>query len=114
MSSQLADASKGKPLRAASYASEMTDAERRWLLDHLDGQARYVATLTRYARDHASEPEVLLRVRDEVFTLRETLDTLEVPDALIDNDGWRRVAAVAHKDGWPSADDVTGCFTRPA
>lgn len=86
----------------------MLDADRQWLLDHLDRQARYVALLTRYARDHANEPAVLLRVRDEVFTFRETLDELKVPDALIDNNRWRQVPAPEHKAGWPTAADITG------
>lgn len=86
----------------------MTDADRRWLLGHLDDQAHYVAALTRYARDHASESDVLLRVRDEVFTVRETLDTLEVPHALVSNHDWQRVPSAEHRVGWPTSEDVAG------
>jgi hypothetical protein len=41
---------------------------------------------------------VLLRVRDEVFTLRETLGALAVPHALVDNavgTGTSRLTSVA-------------------
>ena len=83
----------------------MSDADRQWLLEHLDGQARYVAALTTYAKDNPSDDGVLLRVRDEVFTLRETLDSLGVPDALSDNERWNGLPGVSHQDRWPSADE---------
>jgi hypothetical protein len=70
----------------------MNSDDRDRLLRHLDDQARYLAALTRYAREHPDDPEVLVRCRDEVFTIRETLDTLPVPHALADNAQWRRVA----------------------
>ena len=46
--------------------------DRDWLLRHLADQARYLASLTAWARDNPTEPDVLLRVGDEIFTLRET------------------------------------------
>jgi hypothetical protein len=82
----------------------MRDQDLPWLLRHLDQQARYVASLTAWARDNPTETDVLLRVRDEVFTLRETLDTLEVPHATVDNENWRRVPHAEHRQPWPSAD----------
>jgi hypothetical protein len=83
----------------------MATDERSWLLRHLVEQARYVATLTEWARDNASDADVLLRVRDEVFTLREALDTLGVPDATSSNDEWRHVPPAQHRDSWPRGDD---------
>ena len=82
----------------------MRDQDLPWLLHHLDQQARSVATLTARARDNPTETDVLLRVRDEVFTLRETLYTLGVPHATLDNEGWRRVPRAEQRQPWPSAD----------
>ena len=62
--------------------------DRQWLLQHLAAQARYLAVLAAYAAEHPDEPDVLVRVRDEVFTTRETLDTLGVPHALVSNAAW--------------------------
>jgi hypothetical protein len=86
----------------------MRDHDLPWLLRHLDQQARYVASLTAWARDNPTETDVLLRVRDEVFTLRETLDTLGVPHATVDNEGWRRVPRAAHRPPWPRVDADCG------
>jgi hypothetical protein len=86
----------------------MSEDERDWPLLHLDGQARYLASLTTYASEHPDDPEVLLRVRDELYTLRETLDTLAVPHALTDNVQWRRVPHASHRPPWPSASDLPG------
>jgi regulator of sirC expression with transglutaminase-like and TPR domain len=64
--------------------------DREWLLDHLNQQVRNLAVLTDWARQHPGDPQQLLRVRDEVFTIRETLDTLGVPHALVTNAEWNR------------------------
>lgn len=85
----------------------MTDADTQWLLDHLDGQAQYIPELTRYVRQHPDESGVLLRVRDEVFTLRETLETLDVPGAALSNDESNSLPAAQHNDRWPSGSDVS-------
>jgi|tagenome__1003787_1003787.scaffolds.fasta_scaffold17849109_2 hypothetical protein len=82
----------------------MSTDDRDWLLRHLAEQARYLASLTDWARDNVSDDRVLLRVRDEVFTMRETLDTLGVPNATLSNEAWRRVPHVSHREGWPTAD----------
>jgi hypothetical protein len=66
----------------------MSPHNREWLLDHLDDQVRHLAVATDLARRHPGDPEQLLRVRDEVFTIRETLDTLGVPQALATNAEW--------------------------
>jgi hypothetical protein len=88
----------------ADYAHAMDEEDLEGLLRHLDEQARYLASLTAWARENPAETAVLLRVRDEVFTLRETLDTLGVPHATLDNEGWRRVPHAEHRPPWPSAD----------
>jgi hypothetical protein len=80
--------------------------DRDLLLRHLDDQARYLALLTAYARDNPADADVLLRVRDEVFTLRETPYTLGVPGANLSNLEWNRVPHAQHKQPWPSAGDV--------
>jgi hypothetical protein len=84
----------------------MTSDGRNWLLQHLDHQARYLASLTAYARQNPDDRAVLLRVRDEMFTLRETLDTLAVPHALVNNTEWKRVPAGPHREPWPGANDL--------
>jgi len=94
-------------LKLLAYGWAMNHAaDRQWLLDHLDGQARYLAALTRHARKHPDDAEVLTAVRDEVFTLRETLETLAVPYAVVSNDDWHTVPSVPHRDGWPTAADL--------
>ncbi|MCW2997040.1 MAG: hypothetical protein JWN65_589 [Solirubrobacterales bacterium] len=62
--------------------------------------------LTTWARDHPDDVDVLLRVRDEVFTLRETLATLQVPQALTANEEWRRIPHIDHRKQWPTASDA--------
>jgi hypothetical protein len=80
--------------------------DRHLLLRHLDDQTRYLGLLTGYARGNTADVDVLLRVRDEVFTLRETLHTLGVPGANLSNEEWDRVPHAQHKDPWPNAGDV--------
>jgi hypothetical protein len=80
--------------------------DRPWLLGHLHEQARYLVALTTYARSHREDVDLLVRIRDEVFTLRETLDTLGVPHALVDNATWGQVPYISHRPEWPSASDL--------
>ena len=55
--------------------------DRQWLLKHLNDQARDLQTLTAEAlRDPEDSTSC---ARDEVFTMRETLDTLDIPHALV-------------------------------
>ncbi len=84
----------------------MPPEDRDWLLRHLDHQARYLAALTGWARDHPGDAEVLRRVRDEVLTLRETLATLEVPGAVVSNDAWNGIPHADHRTQWPSANQL--------
>jgi hypothetical protein len=73
-----------------AYARPMPQHERESLLAHLSDQVRHLAATTDAARHHPGEPDRLLAVRDEVFTIRETLDTLGVPHALVTNADWNR------------------------
>jgi hypothetical protein len=68
----------------------MPQHEREWLLAHLSDQVRHLAATTDAARRHPAQPDRLEAVRDEVFTIRETLDTLGVAHALVTNADWSR------------------------
>jgi hypothetical protein len=85
----------------------MPGDDRGRLLRHLADQGRYVASLTAWAQDNPTDRAVLLRVRDETFTLRETLDTLGVPDANISNEDWHRVPHATDREDWPRAGDAS-------
>lgn len=76
-------------------------------MQHLIIQSRYVASLVDWAKEHPDDADVLRCVRDEVFTLRETLDTLGVPGALASNEQWRAMPHAEHRPIWPSASDLT-------
>jgi plasmid stabilization system protein ParE len=69
---------------------QMSPRERDRLVGHLDDQAQTLAEMTRAAREHPHNPEALLRIRDQLFVMRETLDTLRVPHATATHDDWRR------------------------
>lgn len=64
------------------------DVER--LAAHLHDQARYVAELTLAAQARPRDRDALIAIRDELFVMRETLDTLGVPGALTSNVEWNR------------------------
>jgi hypothetical protein len=70
----------------------MPTEDRDRLLRHLADQAWYLAALTAWARDNPADADVLVRVRvrDDVFTFRETLDTLGVSHAKVGNEQWSR------------------------
>jgi|tagenome__1003787_1003787.scaffolds.fasta_scaffold19496728_1 hypothetical protein len=63
--------------------------ERRWLIEHLRAQANHLTAMVA-AIDESASPEQLAAVRDHVFTIRETLQTLEVPLATVTNAEWNR------------------------
>ena len=65
----------------------MTD-DRLWLLHHLNDQAHQLQSLTAAALAEPDDHSRLAKARDELFTIRETLDTLGVPLALVSNDEW--------------------------
>ena len=62
--------------------------ERQWLLNHLHEQAEFLCEQTAQAREHPDDASRLLAARDDIFTTRETLETLEVPLATASNDEW--------------------------
>ena len=64
--------------------------DRQWLVRHLNDQARHLQTLTLKALRDPEDSSTLIAVRDAVFTMRETLDTLDVPHALVTNAEWNR------------------------
>jgi hypothetical protein len=65
----------------------MTD-DRLWLLHHLNDQAHHLQSRTAAALAEPNEPSRLAMARDAVFAIRETLDTLGVPLALVSNAEW--------------------------
>ena len=65
----------------------MTD-DRLGLLQHLNDQAQRLQSLTAAALAEPNDHSRLAVARDEVFTIRETLDTLGVPLALASNAEW--------------------------
>ncbi len=58
------------------------------LLAHLEAQAVHLLALTRRAASRPGEVALLTDVRNEVFTLRETLGELGDPLALASNEDW--------------------------
>jgi hypothetical protein len=91
---------------APHYSREMPN-DRSWLLRHLNDQATYLASLTAWAAENPTDAGVLLRVRDEVFTLRETLDALAVPHVKVDNETWAAMPHAPHDPRWPTAADAS-------
>jgi primase-polymerase (primpol)-like protein len=80
-------AGSGAGLRRYVRGLRMAD-DRQWLVRHLNDQARQLQTLTMEALRDPEDASTLIAVRDEVFTMRETLDTLGVPHALVTNAEW--------------------------
>jgi hypothetical protein len=68
----------------------MPEHDRDWLLAHLNDQARGLAALADSAHRHPADLDQLVAVRDQVFVMRETLDTLGVAHALVSNADWNR------------------------
>jgi hypothetical protein len=73
----------------------MSPADRALLLQHLDDQARTLAEMTASARDRADSSESLAQIRDQLFVMQETLDTLGVCHALKSHADWRRARGIA-------------------
>lgn len=69
----------------------MDSSERAWLLAHLNDQAATLSRMADEAATHAGPEERLIAIRDQVFVIKETLGTLEVPYALVSRDEWSRV-----------------------
>jgi hypothetical protein len=68
----------------------MPQQESEWLLAHLSDQVRHLAASADAARHHPGDLDRLIAVRDEVFSIRETLQTLGIPHALVSNADWNR------------------------
>ena len=69
-------------------------SEREGLIAHLQEQVEYLATLASELSDSASA-EDLATVRDHIFTIRETLQTMGVPLATVTNAEWHRAIGTA-------------------
>jgi hypothetical protein len=67
----------------------MDPAERQWLGDHLRQQAAGLVEVVNAVTTGTPEPECLAQVRDALFTMQETLDTLGVPHALASHSAWQ-------------------------
>lgn len=67
----------------------MASSDRAWLVGHLREQVEHLADLTRAIGAHAGDDD-LVALRDQVFVVRETLDSLGVPHALVSNVDWNR------------------------
>lgn len=66
----------------------MAPSDRAWLLAHLLQQVEHLADLAHAIGPHDDD---LVALRDQVFVIRETLDTLGVPHALVSNVDWNVV-----------------------
>ena len=69
----------------------MDPAEERWLLDHLRQQAAGLVDVVNAAACVPATTDRLARVRDALFVMQETLDTLGVPHALASHSAWQAV-----------------------
>jgi hypothetical protein len=67
----------------------MDTADQQWLVDHLRQQAAGLVNLVDAAACIPARPDRLAQVRDALFVMQETLDTLGVPYALASHSSWR-------------------------
>lgn len=70
----------------------MAGDERTWLLAHLRDQATTLASMADAAVESAGSEQALIAFRDQVFVIKETLGTLDVPGALVSRDEWSEAA----------------------
>jgi hypothetical protein len=61
--------------------------DRAWLLTHLQDQVSHLAALVDSGGAGADELD-LIALRDQIFVIRETLDSLAVPHSLASNWDW--------------------------
>lgn len=66
----------------------MASEERTWLLAHLRDQAATLASMADTAVGSAGSEHDLIAFRDQVFVIKETLLTLDVPGTLLSRDEW--------------------------
>jgi hypothetical protein len=62
--------------------------DRAWLLTHLRDQVSHLAALIDSGGAGAGDELDLIALRDQIFVIRETLDSLAVPHALSSNGDW--------------------------
>jgi hypothetical protein len=67
----------------------MGSADQQWLVDHLRQQAAGLVDVVDAAACLPARPDRLAQVRDALFVMQETLDTLGVPYALASHSAWR-------------------------
>ncbi|MDX6730105.1 MAG: hypothetical protein QOC54_53 [Baekduia sp.] len=67
----------------------MGSADQQWLFDHLRQQAAGLVNIIDAAASLPPRPDRLAQVRDALFVMQETLDTLGVPYALASHSAWR-------------------------
>ncbi|HET7425531.1 MAG TPA: hypothetical protein VFJ50_00725 [Gemmatimonadales bacterium] len=67
----------------------MDSAEEQRLLDHLRKQTAGLVDMVDAAACVPASRDRLARVRDALFVMQETLDTLGVPHALASHSAWR-------------------------
>jgi hypothetical protein len=68
----------------------MTAPDREWLMSHLHEQIAHLSALARSTDGSEDDRASLLALRDQIFVIRETLDTLGVPHARASNTDWNR------------------------
>lgn len=62
--------------------------DRAWLLTHLQDQVSHLAVLVDSDGAGAGDEPDLIALRNQIFVIRETLDSLAVPHALSSNADW--------------------------
>lgn len=66
----------------------MASGERTWVLSHLRDQAAALTAMADAAVESGGSDHELIALRDQVFVIKETLGTLDVPGALLSHDEW--------------------------
>jgi hypothetical protein len=67
----------------------MDSTDQQWLVDHLRQQAAGLVNAVDAAACLPARPDRLAQVRDALFVMQETLDTLGVPYAVASHSAWR-------------------------
>jgi hypothetical protein len=63
------------------YDPSVSARDREWLLTHLRDQIEHLSALAHSAGARAGDDVDLVALRDQIFVIRETLDTVAVPAA---------------------------------
>jgi hypothetical protein len=75
----------------------MDSAKQQWLVDHLRQQAAGLVNVVDAAASLPVTADRLAQVRDALFVMQETLDTLGVPHALASHSDWREAIGTEPK-----------------